>query len=63
MSNIIELSAFKGSHTLKFFEDGEQIARRGASRPYRRSDRNMHNFVFRRKIEAVIDLLLAERDQ
>jgi DNA-binding transcriptional MerR regulator len=47
MSNIIELSAFKGSHTLKSSEDVEQIARRGACRPYGRSERNMHTFVFR----------------
>lgn len=50
MSNVIELSAFKGARSPKLglhCENGERIEASAMGRPYRRSGRNMHSFVFR----------------
>jgi hypothetical protein len=44
MSNIIELSAFKGARSS---ENDATFGYRATGRPYRRSERNMHTFVFR----------------
>jgi DNA-binding transcriptional MerR regulator len=50
MSNIIELSAFKGPRSPRSVlhsENDECIEPSATGRPYRRSGRNMHTFVFR----------------
>jgi hypothetical protein len=47
MSNVIELSAFKGARSPTSSDEGEQIESHAWGRRYRRSERNMHNLVFR----------------
>ena len=47
MSNIIDLSAFKGARSPTVSNNGEQIETSAWGRRYRRSGRNMHTFVFR----------------
>jgi hypothetical protein len=47
MSNIIDLSVFKGARSPTSSERGEQIESSAWGRRYRRSGRNMHNLVFR----------------
>src|SRR5690349_12955924 len=50
MNNIIELSAFKGARSPKRVLPSENDGLIGPARfgrPYRRSGRNMHTFVFR----------------
>ncbi len=50
MSNVVELSAFKGARSPKrvlHSENDELIEPSRHGRPYRRGGRNMHTFVFR----------------
>jgi len=47
MSNVIELSAFTGARSPKSSENSALLEPRAMGRPYRRSGRNMHTFVFR----------------
>ncbi len=50
MSNVIELSTFKGARSPKRVLPSENVKLyepRATGRPYRRSERNMHTFVFR----------------
>jgi len=48
MSNVINLSAFKGAQYPKSSENGALIEPRATGGPCRRGGRNMHTFVFRR---------------